>query len=156
MKRYGYLVNSYLLIGFVFLMGCSSNSSVATVDTHRDIEQSINQRLPTKCGFQSLYYGKVRYDKISKTYYLTVEDGDYGGTFELDQFASHEVTDKYVILYGSQLVGGDNRAIEGKILQVVYDKHQIDFDKLKAWCALQPNSSEEPKAPSFKRFKYKK
>ena len=58
-----------------------------------------------------------------------------------------EIVDKYILLYGNQLLGGNHAVIEGKVLQVV-DNNEIDLDKLKAWCALQPNSSSEPKAPA--------
>ena len=152
-------------MGFIFLMGCTNNNRVNPVYVNADkelkvlvkLEQSMNQRLPKECGFGSLYYGNVEYHKGDKAYYLTVKDrvtGNSSEVFELDQFTSSEVTDKYIILYGNQLVGGYNKAISGKVLQVVYD-NQIDFCKFKAWCAKQPISSSEPKGPSFKEFKYR-
>ena len=64
-----------------------------------------------------------------------------------------EISDKYILLYGNQLLGGNRAVIEGKVLQVV-DNNEINFDKIKAWCALQPNSSSEPKAPAYRDFNY--
>ena len=156
----------YVFIGLIFLMGCTNSNSVetakVTIDRGQQVlpksAQSINQRLPKQCGFETLYYGKVTYNKTSKTYYVTVKDRVTQNTseeFELDRVISPEIADKYILLYGSQLVGGNRAVVEGKVLQVV-DHTEIDFDKLKAWCALQPNSSEEPKAPKYRAFNYRK
>jgi len=147
----------YVFTGLIFLMGCTNSNRVETVEVNIDREQSINQRLPKQCGFETLYYGKVTYDKASKTYYVTVKDRvtqNASEEFDLDRVMSPEIADKYILLYGSQLVGGNRAVIGGEVLQVV-DNTEIDFDKLKAWCALQPNSSEEPKAPMYREFKYK-
>ncbi len=151
---------------FIFLMGCTHSNSIETVKVNIDrkqkvlpqLEQSINQRLPSQCGFETLYYGKVTYHKASKTYYLTVKDRITQNTseeFELDQVVLPEISDKYILLYGNQLLGGNHAVIEGKVLQVV-DHNEIDLDKLKAWCALQPNSSSEPKAPVYREFNHRR
>lgn len=158
-------MNSYLFIGFIFLMGCTNSNSVESVEVNIDREQkvlpktepSIHQRLPRECGFGTLYYGKVKYHKASKTYYLTVKDRVKQNSreeFVLEQVVSPEIADKYILLYGNQLVGGERAEIEGEVLQVV-DNNEIDFDKLRAWCVLQPNSSSEPKAPVYREFKYR-
>jgi len=151
---------------FIFLMGCTHSNSVESVEVNIDrkqkvlpqSEQSINQRLPKECGFGTLYYGKVKYDKASKIYYLTVKDRvtqNSSEEYELDQVILPEMSDKYILLYGNQLLGGGSAVIEGKVLQVV-DNNEINFDKIKAWCALQPNSSSEPKAPVYRDFNYRK
>ena len=151
---------------FIFLMGCTHSNSVETVKVNIErkqkvlspSEQSINQRLPSQCGFDTLYYGKVTYHKVSKTYYLTVKDRitrNSSEEFELDQVVLPEISGKYILLYGGQLLGGNRAVIDGKVLQIV-DNNEIDFDKLKAWCALQPNSSSEPKAPAYRDFNYRR
>ena len=156
----------YVFIGLIFLMGCTNSNRVETVEVTIDrgqkilpkTAQSINQRLPKQCGFETLYYGKVTYKKGSKTYYLTVKDRvtqNASEAFELDQVVSPEIADKYILFYGSQLVGGNRAIVEGDVLRVV-EHNEIDFAKLKAWCALQPNSSEEPKAPVYRTFNYRK
>jgi len=107
-------------------------------------EKSINRKLPNDCGFGSLYYGKIKYHQGNKAYYLSVKDRftqNYNEDFELTQFASPKLLNRYVVLYGGQLVGGRvlpnfNGAISGKVLQVV-NKHQVDFKKLKAFCATK-------------------
>ena len=151
---------------FIFLMGCTHSNSVETVKVNIErkqkvlspSEQSINQRLPSQCGFDTLYYGKVTYHKVSKTYYLTVKDRitrNSSEEFELDQVVLPEISGKYILLYGGQLLGGNRAVIDGKVLQIV-DNNEIDFDKLKAWCALQPNSSSEPKAPVYREFNHRR
>jgi len=110
--------------------------------------KSINQRLPKHCGFDSLYYGKVKYHKGNKAYYLTVKDRftqNYNENFELTDFASPKLLNRYVVLYGGQLVGGRvlpdfNGAISGQVIQVVHN-NQIDFNKLKVWCAKKEANS---------------
>jgi len=147
-------------------MGCIDSNSVETVKVNIDEKQKvllqserlINQRLPTQCGFETLYYGKVTYHEVSKIYYLTVKDRvtqNFSEEFELEQVVLPEISDKYILLYGNQLLGGNHAVIEGKVLQVV-DKNEIDLDKLKAWCALQPNSSSEPKAPVYREFNHRR
>jgi len=158
----------HIILGsvFIFLMGCTHSNSVETVEVNIDrkqkvlpqLEQSINQRLPSQCGFGILYYGKITYHKASKTYYLAVQDRVTQNSteeFALDQVILPEITDKYILLYGNQLLGGNYAVIEGKVLQVV-DNNEIDFDKVKAWCALQPNDSSEPKAPVYREFNYRR
>ena len=157
-----------IILGLVciFLIGCTHSNSVETVEVNIDkkqkvlpkSEQSINQKLPSQCGFETLYYGKVTYHKASNTYYLTVKDRVVQNSreeFELDQIILPEILDKYILLYGNQLLGGNRAVIEGKVLQVI-NNNEIDFDKIKAWCALQPNSSLEPKAPVYRDFKYRR
>jgi len=164
-KQKGRLPRCMMFIGFIFLMGCTNSNSVETVEVNIDREQkvlpkpeqSISQRLPRQCGFETLYYGKVKYHKVSKTYYLTVKDRviqNSSEEFALDQVTSPEISDKYILLYGNQLVGGKRAVMEGEVLQVV-DNNKIYFDKLRAWCVLQPNSSSEPKAPVYREFKYR-
>ena len=141
---------------FIFLMGCTHSNSVETIKTNIEKQKSINQRLPSLCGFGMLYYGKIKYDKASKIYYLMVKDRvtqNSSEEFELDQVISPEILNKYILLYGNQLLGGNRAVIEGKVLQVV-DNDEINFDKIKAWCALQPNASSEPKAPAYRDFNY--
>ena len=107
-------------------------------------QKSMSQKMPKNCGFGSLYYGKVKYHKGNKAYYLTVKDRYAKNTsedFELSQFASPKLLNRYVVLYGGQLVGGRvlpdfNGAISGKVLQVV-NNHQVNFKKLKAFCATK-------------------
>jgi hypothetical protein len=143
---------------FIFLMGCTHSNSIDSVKTNTERKQkSINQRLPDLCGFGTLYYGKVKYDKASKIYYLTVKDRVTQNTieeFELDQTISPQISNKYILFYGNQLLGGNRAVIEGEVLHVV-DNHRIDFEKIKAWCALQPNDSSEPKVPKYRDFHYR-
>jgi len=142
---------------FIFLMGCTHSNSVETIKTNIEKQKSINQRLPNLCGFGTLYYGKVKYDKASKIYYLTVKERVTQNTieeFELDQIISSKLSNKYILFYGNQLLGGNRAVLEGEVLQVV-DNHRIDFEKIKAWCALQPNDSSEPKAPEYRDFHYR-
>lgn len=104
--------------------------------------RSINQKFPSRCGFGGFYYGKVKYHKGNKVYYLAVKDRftqDYSEKFELTQFTSPKSLNQYVVLYGAPLVGGRvkpdfNGAISGKVLQVVHN-HRVDYKKLKVWCA---------------------
>jgi len=111
-------------------------------------QKSINQRLPKECGFGSLYYGKVKYHKGNKAYYLTVKDRfsqNDSEDFELTEFVSPKLLNRHVVLYGNQLLGGKilpdfNGAISGKVIQVV-DNNLVDFNKLKVWCTKQPTSS---------------
>jgi len=58
------------------------------------------------------------------------------------------------LFYGNQLLGGNRAVLEGEVVQVV-DSHKIDFEKIKAWCALQPNDSSEPKVPEYRDFHYR-
>jgi len=143
---------------FIFLMGCTDSNSIETIKTNTERKQkSINQRLPSLCGFGTLYYGKVKYDEAFKIYYLTVKDRVTQNTieeFELDQTISSEISDKYILFYGNQLLGGNRAVLEGEVVQVV-DSHKIDFEKIKAWCALQPNDSSEPKVPEYRDFHYR-
>ena len=143
-----------LIIGSIFLLGCAHNSAKG-INTHN--KQQINQKLPKECGFGNLYYGKVEYRKASNSYYFIVKDRIQKGEveeFELDAPRSPKLDGKYIILYGSQLVGGNRNVINGKALEIVYN-NRVNFAKLKAWCALQPTSSDAPKAPSYQEFKYK-
>jgi len=147
MKTYKYIAKISLLIGFISLAACSSNNRV---NKDKNSKNKIIQKLPKVCGFGVLYYGKVKYDKSSKNYYLNVLS-KYGREYEIDKPVAPKFINKYVIFYGSPLVGGNRAIIGGEILQVVYNE-QVNFNKLKAWCTLQPNSSEEPKAPLYRTF----
>jgi hypothetical protein len=142
---------------FIFLMGCTHSNGIETIKTNIEKQKSISQRLPSQCGFGTLYYGKVKYDKASKIYYLTVKDRvaeNSSEEFKLDQVISPEILNKYILLYGNQLLGGERAVLEGEVLQLI-DNHEIDFEKIKAWCALQPNDSSEPKAPAYRDFNYR-
>lgn len=105
-------------------------------------EKSINQKLPNRCGFGGLYYGKVKYHQGNKAYYLSLKNRftqNYNENYELSQFASPKLLNQYVVLYGGQLVGGRVKknfhgAISGQVIQVVRN-NQIDMKKLKVWCA---------------------
>jgi hypothetical protein len=142
---------------FIFLMGCTHSNSVETIKTNTEKQKSISQRLPNQCGFGMLYYGKVKYDEASKIYYLTVKDRVTQNSikeFELDQTISPKISNKYIMFYGNQLLGGNRAVLEGEVLHVV-DNHGIDFEKIRAWCALQPNDSSEPKVPKYRDFHYR-
>jgi hypothetical protein len=104
-----------------------------------------------------LYYGIVKYDEASKIYYLTVKARVTQNTieeFELAQTISSNISDNYILFYGNQLLGENRAVLEGEVLHVV-DNHGIDFEKIRAWCALQPNDSSEPKVPKYRDFHYR-
>jgi hypothetical protein len=144
--------NLFILIGALALVGCVQSG------VQKDQKGTIKaeQKLPNMCGFGMLYFGKIKYDKESKTYYINARNGinNTVSSYQLSQAVAQKAVGKDVLLYGSQLVGGSHPEIEGKIIKITTYKN-INFNKLKAWCTLQPNSSLEPKAPNYSNFNYK-